>query len=85
MLLNFMWIITELCIGRCTQLSELTASVIRLLVITVPCSTADPAEPPAILLHFLLCALVDSVLEDRSKTSNFDFVQNTLERLRPSK
>lgn len=56
---------------------NLTASVIRLLVIIAPCSTADPAEAPAILLHFLLCALVDSVLEDRSKTINFDFVQNT--------
>jgi hypothetical protein len=45
-LLNFVWIITELCTGRCTQLSELIASVIRLLVITEPCSTTDPAEPP---------------------------------------
>lgn len=36
-----------------------------------------PRRTPAILLHFLLCSLVDSVLEDRSKTSNFDCVQNT--------
>jgi hypothetical protein len=46
-LLNLMWIITELCTGRCTstrQLSELSAYVTRLLVITVPCSKADPAE-----------------------------------------
>jgi len=41
-----MRIITELCIGRSTQLSELTASVTWLLVITVLCSTADLAEPP---------------------------------------
>jgi hypothetical protein len=75
-----MWIISELCIGRCTQLSELSASVIRLLAITVPCSAEGPAEhppPPQIVLRFLLCALVDSVLEDGSKISNFDFVQNT--------